>query len=425
MKTFTKFLSLAILGTLTACTDTALSPTATALMNDHQAHQTHATSEQKDSYFYLLGIGADGEPSKLGKAYHDELQAILANQGNQDDKISQLNAKYDLDALSHKSIQDELKQNNPNNDFDIFCQFTAKDDFIKDCFDTLIAQSSQIDITPYQEIHHRYQTFLKNAPSVTITTPIHNSHLPNYQILMAGQRLNLIGHLKNKNPNHTISELNHELNLLRHHLRYADTLIEKMIFTNMMARQLQGMVFLKQKYPNIKTPIITPLNDKELSLKDPILYEFMVSHRLYDDLAFSDFGLIDKIKMTLMYDKTDTINQSAEYHHHVIEIDKLSAPNFANHIINHTDTQPKINWKNYVGSVLANTTKPDYVIYSYRLKSLDNLINIANHQLNGTPLTNVFSPVVNDVIKDDQKICLSSPMTGKKLQDTEMECLNL
>lgn len=396
---------------LSACVDTPLSSTASTFVQDYHARQQSASDEQKNSYYYLLGIGADGEPQKAGKAYHDELHALLQTSQNPDADIAQLNQRHRLNA---RTIEDNPK---------IFCAITADNDKAHACFDGLF---EGLDVTPYGWVHERYLTFLSNPPAIMQGQMRADTRIPNYQVLVRGQRLNLIAHLGG-DPKRAIKKMASELSLLRGHLASANTLIEKMIYGTLVANQLQAMTLLKSHAPNITTPIIASLTVSELSLKPAFLSEFMMSYGVYDEFD-KGHNLLGQLQLTLLYNKHKTINQSAITHQRAIEEGDLPAPQFA-HLMSHAlPTQPKIDWLNYIGSTLLGVAVADFHHYTARIKSLDNIINIANHQLNGTPLVNVFAPALTTVQTQNRHICLPKPKSGHGNEsdvDKKFECLNV
>ncbi len=404
---------------LSACTDEPLSQNATALINGYHARQMSATDAQKDSYYYLLGIGSKDAPIKAGKDYHDALQQVLAKQIDLEKNISELNARHHLNYLSTTF---KLHSNQNKNHRDIFCSLTSENDEAHECFALL--PSPNTDITPYQILKERYWTFLNNPPAIMLDTMRADNLLPDYQVLNHGQRIHLI-HTLTKSPNQAMSDLSAELSLLRSHLANANTLIEKMIFSNMIIHQLQAMVFLKNQHLAISTDIISPMTSDELSLSTAITAEFMLNYEWYNNL---DTYLDDDmdIKTRLFYKKHRTINQSAELYEKGIALSQLSASDFAA-TFHDEMTSPKQDYLNYVGSTLVNIALPDYKHYAARVKSLDNIINIANHVMNDTPLHNVFAPTLTGSDIQKTRICLQNPLSQNTDSSNESnkkyECL--
>lgn len=388
---------------LSACTDKPLNQNATALINGYHTHQMSATTAQKDSYYYLLGIGSKDEPIKAGKGYHDALQQVLAKQDELEKNISELNARHHLNYLS-TTLQ--LHSNQNKNHRDIFCSLTSENDEAYECFALL--PNLNTDITPYQILEERYWTFLNNPPAIMLDTMRVDNLLPDYKVLNHGQRIHLI-HTLNKSPNQAMTDLSDELSLLRHHLANANTLIEKMILTNMVINQVQAMVFLKNQHPTISTDVIPAMTSDELSLHTAITAEFMLNYEWYNHLdANLDNGM--DIKTKLFYKKHRTINQSAELYQAGITSSQLSASDFAD-TFHDEMTLPKQDYLNYVGSTLVNIALPDYKVYIARVKSLDNIINIANHVMNETPLHNVFAPTLTGGDIQKTHICLQNPLS--------------
>lgn len=114
-----------------------------------------------------------------------------------------------------------------------------------------------------------------------------------------------------------------------------------------------------------------------------------------------------------------------------IQIGDLSAPEFATYYNNYEPKKRKIDPTNFIGKTLTDIGEQDYRSYIAKVKSLDNLITIANHHINGTPLNNVFAPTLTGSVIEKTHICLQNPVsndrvaTKTKKRDEKFECLNL
>ncbi len=407
---------------ISACDDGSLNQNATTLIKDHQTRQANATDAEKNSYYYLLSIGSKDEPLEAGKAYHEALQQALAQQGDLEKNISQLNARHHLNDLS-TTLQ--LNHSNAKANHDIFCTLTSDSHQAHDCFAML--SDHDADLTPYHVLQERYWVFLNNPPAIMQGKMRVENLLPDYKVIIHGQRVHLIHTLK-RSPDKVMPALSHELSLLRNHLANANTLIEKMILANMVIHQLQAMVFVKNQHPTIATDIVPPMTSDELSLKNPIISEFMLNYELYNNLDNALDGNMD-MPTQLFYKKYRTINQAANFYQEGIISSQLPAPDFAAAFDDEVVT-PKKDYINYVGGTLLNIALPDYKHYAARVKSLDNIINIANHIMNDTPLKNIFAPTLTGNQTQTTHICLQNPL-GQDTNDhtnnpnKKYECLNV
>lgn len=403
---------------LSACSDVPLNQNAITLTTDYQMRQNGATQEQKDSYYYLLGIGSKNEPLQAGKSYHDELQALLQKGGDIKNEVHQLNKKHGLHELSSSIINAE------DYDSEFFCHFNQHGRNPHACFEMLLTKD--FDTSAYKDVYERYMKFLKNTPAVAQGIAYTETENPDYLILTGGQRLNLIYLLKKNNPNLVMQGLLDELSFLRVHLANANNLMDKMTYTNMIANQIQAIVLYHSKYPETKA-VISPLNQDELSFKIALTSEFMVIHHVFEELDEQS----KDVNMTLFYKKNKTMNAIADAIHEQITSSHLTAPEFGAYYHNNPPKTNNLDMTNVVGKILGNIGGQDYCLYIDKVKSIDNLINIANHRMNDEPLTNVFAPTFTKHIIKDDHICLQNSAskdevaTKNKRRDENVECLNI
>lgn len=400
---------------LSACSDVPLNQNATNFINDHQARQNTATPAQKDSYYYLLGIGANDDPLMAGKAYYDELQTALANNAK-DELIGQINQKHPLHTLT---INDTKTDDNTG----LFCRFNANNsDTAHACFASLL--NTQFDLTDYQSTLERYQQFLNNPPAIAQGKSHHLTYYPHYKTLTNGQRLYFIWLSKNHQPEQVMSALINELATLRANMAQANNLAEKMIYANLVANQIQTIVLYHSHNPTLKASIL-PLTQDELSFKTAFINEFMVEFETFNALKKE----VKDLQNTLFYKHNKTLNDTADGYAKNIAISELSAPEFATYYANYQPEKPKHDFTNFIGKTLSNIGPDDYRFYISKLKSIDNLISIANHRMNGTPLANVFAPTLNGIIPEKDHICIQNPIshdekaTELKKRDEKFECL--
>lgn len=397
---------------LSACADVPLNQNATTLINHHHARQQSATQTQKDSYYYLLGIGSKDEPLQAGKAYTDELQALLKQHASEEEILA-LNQQYPVHEVV---IFDEGNDDNTG----LFCQYQMSGSQNPHaCFEGLLTQ--KFDISKNKTVHDRYATFLKNSPAIMQGDFHFSMHYPQYTILIKGQRLHFIHLLKTHHHSQVMQGLLDELSSLRAYLANANLLIDKILYANMIVNQIQTIVLYHTHNPTIK-PTISPMTADELSFNTAITGEFMGVYYLFNHL--------DKdINTTLFYKKHKTINDVADVMSEQINMAKLPASEFATHYHDNKPTQKKLDPTNVIGKTLADVGEHDYRSYMVKVKSLDNLINIANHHINGVPLTNVFAPTLTGSLIESTHICLQNPMGGDDTattkQDKKFECLNI
>lgn len=173
-----------------------------------------------------------------------------------------------------------------------------------------------------------------------------------------------------------------------------------MIYTKMIAFNLQSMVYLKAHHPAMTTPIIKPLTMQERSRRSALAGEFMGIYQMLDNLMNNkETNIITKHIERIMHKKNKTINAMAD-----ISKERTQYP---------TD---------FIDNMPVQVSMPDLYQYAYKVRSIDNLISITNHQLHGTQLHNTFFSNHSKVIGQDGKICL--PVDSPKIKpDQDIEYL--
>lgn len=400
---------------LSACSDVSPNQNTTNFLNDHQARQNTATLAQKDSYYYLLGIGANDEPLTAGKAYYDELQTALANDGK-DETIKRINQNHHLHTLT-------INDTNTDDNTGLFCRFNSNNsDTAHACFNALL--TTEFDLADYQSTLDRYKNFLNNPPAIAQGKSHHLAYYPHYTTLTNGQRLYFLWLSKNHQPKQTLQALLNELTILRANMAQANNLAEKMIYTNMVANQIQTIVLYHSHNPVLNTTIPV-LTQDELSFRTAFINEFMVEFEIFNALQKE----INHLEHKLFYKHNKTLNDTADGYAKNIAISELSAPKFANYYANYQPEKPKHDFTNFIGKTLSNIGPDDYRFDISKLKSIDNLISIANHRMNGTPLANVFAPTLTGIITEKDHICIQNPISHDeqaeelKKRDEKFECL--
>ena len=410
MKKFAELgIALGLFLSLSACGDVPPNQNTTALLDHHQTQERSITPAQKYSYYYLLGIGAEGDPLTAGQRYHDEMQTLLAQDGITDEQITMVNQRHPLATLPTAESRK----------LPMFCSIGAKNADAQACLNSLLNDKFELDA--HATVYERYQQFLAQ-PATTSMGKTHPSiKTPSYAVLLQGQRLYLLHHLR-QHPQTAMTALSAELATLRSRLAHAHTLLDKMVYAKMIAFNLQSMVQLKAHHPAINTSVIPPLTPQERSLKSASVGEFMTAYASFENLSHQKGNALDATMTSLLYKKNKTINAMADGHAEQIRVSELSDTEFVAHINHHTPQPTKQDPTNFIGHTLAQIGTPDLYQYTYKVRSIDNLINITNHQLHGTPLHNVFFDDNSKILTQDDKICL--PINSPNIEpDADMECL--
>lgn len=392
---------------------------AKKLLNTANNHRQSATIAEQNSYFYLLALPYQtsnnlDEITKVGKKLFDNTQINVANNPLMEQQSKQLANMQERLAKQHDEITSPTDK--------LFCRFKETT-----CVNEIVNQSHRWQnlLTEHTPIYQRYQQFLAQPPAVTLTSPNPSMPIPQYALLMKGQRLSLLYKLtlaQHGESDKAIKNSLADLVKLREQLAHADTLIGKMVMNQLVNNELQAIVWLKNHYKTNSDAIspIAPLNHQEKGLELALINEFELQVNTLQQLQ----PTLPKYQQKF-YHHADTVNALADFMQQQIAISQLPNAEFARHLQQPvpTDSPIKLNRiTNFIGYQLVNIVMPAFEPYSQRLRATDNAITLTNYVLTDgkTPLTNIFSPVTNGVKVTDKQLCMDLP---KPIQDISHTCL--
>lgn len=427
----------------------------------HPSRIANATDAQKNSFYYLMMMG-NRIDSQANSKFNDkqtnqtnDAQAIIKkgkqlvdaiNQIENDARLTQKQQDKKITKLYKSIMASRLKLNQTDKDLLCFVHRANMSD--KTCLQKILSLSSQwqrvIDKPINQQLHQRYLTYLNMPPAVTQFKQ-HNVNypLPSYQMLTVGQKLNrlqLLQLAKSDKYQQAHIEAMQELTKLRQHFAHADTLINKMVMTAMMQRQLQTIMLLKTRFDtkddfnsfySKNTSPISPLTLNELNMHDALMWEYrMVSFMLNNQAVANQ---INNPRMNRVFKVNESANINAKIYNKLLTEAKAPSAELARRVLgdgqykkNKAIFEPMFSESNQFGKYMLMTGLVDMDGYSVRFHKLNNHINAVNHMLtNGKmPLTNVFAPKLTEVNKTDDRICYAVPQSTKENKFDE-SCLFL
>lgn len=403
MKPFVKvMLSLIALLPMAVMADELPNSAFKELINIREMHLNNASQDNIDSYYFLFGMALKNDDLvNTGRVYFENELENNKNELTYEEKISR-KQKLGLEKL-------DLPQSNDK--ANLFC-ILNKDDCIKVLFNN--KQDWQPAINKYGVLLNRYQEFLNRKPAVTDYLITQNSPMPSYYPLIMAQRLTHLSYLNTKHKNTNIAnELEKEREILKNQLKWADSLIQKVIIQRMLANNLQITVLLKTRFGLNFNTLVSNLTTAEKSLRLPLSYEFV----------WYEQEIKKQNKKLKNYQHYATFNGIATHYLNQIKLSEQSAIEIGKYQINYQKTQNsiKINKKhNKTGFILANNSAQNYVDYAQNLNELDNVINITNYIITGNDnhLINVFTSDKKGIIQDNEKICMPMPRSRGELTQT-------
>lgn len=340
MKPFAKFiLFFTTLLPIIATADELPNSAFKELINIRTTYLNNASSDNIDSYYFLFGMALKNDDLvNTGRAYFEnELAYSKSKTSYQEHEKIHKQAQLEFEKLDLSQLSGKVS---------LFCGL-AKGDCIQAVFDDKDNWQSMLD--QYNVLLGRYQEFLTREPAVTDYLITDNSPILSYHVLITAQRLTHLFYLNAKDKTAFVNELEKEREILKNQLKWADSLIQKVIIQRMLANNLQITVLLKTRFGlNFNTPV-SNLTTAEKSLRLPLSYEFV----------WYEQEIKKQNKKLKNYQHYTTFNGIATYYLNQIKLYEQSAVEIGKYQINYQKTQNsiKINKKyNKTGFILANNS---------------------------------------------------------------------
>jgi hypothetical protein len=292
-----------------------------------------------------------------------------------------------FDYLSKIDKQDGEKLKLPSGD--LFCTLKTRED----CYAYLYQHRSEWPkaLKDNALLLSRYQHFMEMDQFHNPNQPQVESPVPPFTYLSRGQRLS---HLtlwlvaEQGQPEAALKALAAQEPALRRRLANADTLLYKMWAASMLSENLNMQGLLAIGYHLPLPQAIAPLNQKERSLRMPVLREFAREALVYrkmdrSESFFEKDGKANGWWVRALFKPNMVLNASFQIWQKVVALSEMlpqeyfkKAPEWEAQADKESN---KSQWRNYVGSAVVQITRPNYRFYVQRYFDLNLKIRLLNH----------------------------------------------
>ena len=387
-------------------------------------------AESSDAYLYLLGIIAaeDEDPLVVG-------QQLLAS-------MQQAEQQYDFSdgTFGFEAYPEDKKLALP--DGALFCVNQQES-----CWQTVFDNKTARDqaLKAHAVLLQRYQYFLGLNDYHSLVKPTAVEGFPSYEYLMKANRLvilNEINTIQTVGSSHAIKTMTDHIALLRNHLKNTDQLIGKLIYSAIIAENLDVLSLIIHQGQTASPPQLSLLSVDERDFATVMPREFAMGYDLYTSLDkhpqfFSASTLAgDKSEgkspawlVRLVYKPNMTINEHYSVYKAVVLRSQLAQKQFAvtvtTELKNEQKSPYKISIRNYAGRVLNNLARPSFDRVIARVLDLNAKIAIFNKTANKVMLPEDLSYIQNPYYEkggtafyseDGKSICLTGPLDDDKNQ---------
>ncbi|MBV35717.1 MAG: hypothetical protein CMP47_09750 [Rickettsiales bacterium] len=332
-----------------------------------------AIQNDNDAYFYFLGMMApEGEdPVVVGKEIHSKVKAQPVDDFDVDNvEESRKNSNYG----EVYRIENGLTVDKPRT----YCRA-----FIKHCFETLLANSSQAQelVTNNKLLKNRYRKFLE-MPNYQQMHPMANwKSIPSYQYLIDANNITLISLLALENGETLNQQFSRLISQTRQKLTQSGSILEKMIYVAIMNHNLEFYNLL-YTHNQIETPLtFANLTQEEKDFEKAMSYELLSGSAVMDHYDFKWYRIVARavIKKNIM------LNKQYEYAKAYSAISRLPAneqikPETWEENLPEEDNFLQ-KYRNYSGWILHQIAQPAYDDYIYRVSDLDAKISLLNWRI--------------------------------------------
>lgn len=362
-------------------------------------------NKESVAYLYLAGIYAseDEDPIKVGKF-----------------ELDQQNKSMNDDSYEVVEYEDSKKIVLP--DKDVLCQT-----FKEGCLEYLFSEEINAEdlLKKHNTLIARSNKFFEFKEYATLTKPEIAEWLPPYRYIRAAERLKIISAIstyKSGDLDHAVQALILQLNKVRNSATLQDNLIAKMVFLVIIRDVIDTLsVILTQSGEKIDA--ISNLNQNEKSFFLIVAREFVMSYNMFLDLDgnpnfFSTGNNVPSWFVRALFKPNMSSNLTAPFHLRLDQLTKLSPNEFAKEMDNkNSKSDLDLNFRNILGSVLANTWNPDYDSYVARVHDVDINISLFNylHSTNN-PVSSFNVGYYKNSVPEEKEdyLCVDGPFDDKQ-----------
>jgi len=368
---------------------------------------------------------SDADRARASKAFLYS-HGIDAAQG--EDVLASGQAWFDAYQNTDLSTVESVSQYDLPNALPVFCQLW-KSGCIQQIMDNHAIWKGTLD--SHRELLTRYTQYLNYDDYRTLSKPGVDEKLPDYQYMAYGNRLTLLSALVARDAGkmkEAVGIIYEDIARLRLQLVMADNLVHKMLFTMLIANDLDILVHVTATTSDQNFVPMPLLSVEERTFAKPLAREFVGMHTLFMGLHehpnfFDDTEETSSWYARAVFKPHMTLNKILARYSVPIALSQLEPEQLAKALGKARPVEDDIYHPlNVVGDILANVGSASYESYVARLYDLNCKIALANHALSGgkNPLVNPYIPNrVIDTLGRGQ--CLSGPLEDKR----RLRCLNV
>lgn len=374
-----------------------------------------------EAYLYLLGIdtSADKNPSKVGKQL-----------------FASIRKKESLAANDIKILDTADKSKLPLPTGSFFC--SNQDD---NCFDIIFSGNNNLAKTLLSNaiLLERYQSFITMTDYQTLSKPAMSMITPAYQYLEKGNRLVILKAIsiaQASTSTNAIDILLKNVSNLRGHLKNADDLIGKMLFTALISHNLDALSLLIHQQKIAFNYQMAPISLAERNLETVMAREFAMFYELFISLDkkpdfFSRIGESNQIPapgwlVRTVFKPNNSINALYPSYKSTVKKSQLEPKAFADIAGNAKVFYPQSSYiRNITGTILLSLGNPDFEQYIARLFDLNAKIALFNQTAEKTELPDKLGYIQNPYfemgntayyLNQGKSICLTGPLEDSRNQ---------
>ncbi|MBA1275695.1 hypothetical protein [Stutzerimonas azotifigens] len=315
-----------------------------------------------EGYLYLLGLDAAQEPLAAGRARQAEYRRWL-------------DSRSVVDSSFRPAVVEPLPRS--------LVEQSCGGEWLY-CLEQVLAGKRDVDalLEDGAQVLERYRRVIGFEHLLSRSALTASSPLPSYSALIAGNRLLALQAYRLILEGHADQAralLEADFARWRLHLAEADTLIQKLVISHLMAADVGTLSVLRQRNL-IAAPVeLEPLSVAERSLQIAMRSEFVMVANGYaamrdDPQIIREQG---RLFMRVLFKPNMSINATLPSYRSVADASQQDAATFVEWL---RQPQPAVSrdWRNPVGNVLLDVSSVDMNRYLGRLHDLDARIHLYN-----------------------------------------------